>query len=131
MIVTYVPGSKDELKPGAKIFIGAAAKKEPLKVFDPSPVTGKPIQLLDGRYGPYLNDSETNASLPKGASVEELTFNEALDLLAARAALGPPKKKRAKAAAPKSDNGAPKKKSATKRRPAGAAAAKSTKKKAT
>lgn len=108
---------------------GAAAKKEPLKVFDPSPVTGKPIQLLDGRYGPYLNDGETNASLPKGASVEELTFNEALDLLAARAALGPPKKKRAKAAAAKSDNGAPKKKSATKRRPAGAAAAKSAKKK--
>jgi DNA topoisomerase I len=109
---------------------GAAAKKEPFKVFDPSPVTGKPIQLLDGRYGPYLNDGETNASLPKGASAEELTFNEALDLLAARAALGPPKKKRAKVAAPKSDNGAPKKKSATKRRPAGAAAAKSAKKKA-
>jgi DNA topoisomerase I len=108
---------------------GQAAKKEPLKVFDPSPVTGKKIELLDGRYGPYLTDGETNASLPKGASVEELTFNEALDLLAARAALGPSKKKRAKASAPKSTNGAPKKKSATKRRPAGAAA-KSAKKKA-
>ena len=110
---------------------GAGAKKEPLKVFDPSPVTTKPVHLLDGRYGPYLTDGETNASLPKGASVEELTFAEALDLLAARAALGPPKKKRAKAkAAPaKSENGAPKKKSATKRRPA-ATAAKSAKKKA-
>jgi DNA topoisomerase I len=109
---------------------GAGAKKEPLKVFDPSPITTKPVHLLDGRYGPYLTDGETNASLPKGASVEELTFAEALDLLAARAALGPPKKKRAKAkAAPaKSENGAPKKKSATKRRPA--TAAKSAKKKA-
>jgi DNA topoisomerase-1 len=114
---------------------GAAAKKEPLKVFDPSPVTSNQVQLLDGRYGPYLTDGETNASLPKGSSVEELTFAEALDLLAARAALGPSKKKRAKAAksaapksaAAKSSNGAPKKKSATKRRPAGAA--KSAKKK--
>ena len=52
------------------------------------------VQLLDGRYGPYVTDGETNASLPKGASVEELTFAEALELLAARAALGPPKKKR-------------------------------------
>jgi DNA topoisomerase I len=107
---------------------GAVAKKEPLKVFDPSPVTSVQVQLLDGRYGPYLTDGETNASLPKGTSVEELTFAEALDLLAARAALGPSKKKRAKSAAPKSSNGAPKKKSATKRRPAGAAA-KSAKKK--
>jgi DNA topoisomerase-1 len=110
---------------------GAAAKKEPLKVFDPSPITTKQVQLLDGRYGPYLTDGETNASLPKGTSVEELTFAEALDLLAARAALGPSKKKRAKSAksaapktAAKSENGAPKKKSATKRRPAGAKSAK-------
>jgi DNA topoisomerase-1 len=105
-----------------------AAKKEPLKVFDASPVTGTKVQLLDGRYGPYLNDGETNASLPKGSSVEELTFAEALDLLAARAALGPPKKKtRARSSAPKS---AAPKKAASKRRPAKAATAKSRKKKA-
>lgn len=74
----------------------AAAKKEPLKVFDASPVTGEKVQLLDGRYGPYVTDSVTNASLPKGVAAEELTFQEALDLLAARAALGPSKKKTAK-----------------------------------
>jgi DNA topoisomerase-1 len=108
---------------------GAVAKKEPLKIFDASPITSNKVQLLDGRYGPYLTDGETNASLPKGASIEELTFTEALDLLAARAALGPSKKKRAKSATAKSNNGAPKKKSASKRRPAGAAA-KSAKKKA-
>jgi DNA topoisomerase-1 len=71
----------------------AAAKREPLKVFDASPVTNQKVQLLDGRYGPYVTDGETNASLPKGTAVEELTFREALDLLAARAAAGPSKKK--------------------------------------
>ena len=107
---------------------GAAAKKEPLKVFDASPVTGNKVQLLDGRYGPYLNDGETNASLPKGASVEEVTFAEALELLAARAALGPPKKKKRAAKTAKSANSAAPKKAATKRRPK-AAAVKSAKKK--
>jgi DNA topoisomerase-1 len=71
----------------------AAAKREPLKVFDKSPVTGNPVQLLDGRYGPYVSDGVTNASLPKGESPEELTLEEALNLLAARAALGPATKK--------------------------------------
>ena len=47
----------------------AAAKREPLKVFDESPETGNKVQLLDGRYGPYVTDGETNASLPKGSSV--------------------------------------------------------------
>lgn len=110
---------------------GAAAKKEPLKVFDESPVTNNKVQLLDGRYGPYLTDGETNASLPKGASVEELTFAEALELLAARAALGPPKKKRGARAAKsaKAPKAAAPKKAAVKRRPAKAAAVKSAKKK--
>ncbi len=72
---------------------GFGAPREPLKVFDESPVTKQKIQLLEGRYGLYLNDGETNASLPKGASADDLTREQALDLLAARAALGPPKKK--------------------------------------
>jgi DNA topoisomerase-1 len=66
-------------------------------------VTGKPVQLLDGRYGPYVADGETNASLPKDQKPEELSFEQALNLLADRAALGPPKKRptrRAKASAP-------------------------------
>jgi DNA topoisomerase I len=96
-----------------------AAKKEPLKVFDASPVTGNKVQLLDGRYGPYLTDGETNASLPKAASIENLTFAEALDLLAAKAAQGPVKKTRKKKTpAAKSTT---KKKSTTKRRSAKAA----------
>ena len=71
----------------------AAAKREPLKVFEASPVTNEKVQLLDGRYGPYVTDGETNASLPKGTPVEELTFQEALDLLAARAARRPTQEK--------------------------------------
>jgi DNA topoisomerase-1 len=103
----------------------AAAKREPLKVFDESPVTKQKVQLLDGRYGPYVTDGETNASVPKGTSVEELTFQEALDLLAARAALGPSKRKGAKKTATKT---ATTKKSTTKRRTA-KATVKSSKKK--
>jgi DNA topoisomerase-1 len=68
---------------------GTSAKREPIKVFDPSPVTGKPIQLLEGRYGPYVTDGETNASLPKSTNPDELAFDEALGLLAERKAKGP------------------------------------------
>ena len=62
------------------------------------------MQLLDGRYGPYVTDGETNASLPKGTAVEELTFHEALYSPAAAAA-GPPKKKAKKKPAKGSESG--------------------------
>jgi DNA topoisomerase-1 len=68
---------------------GRAARKEPLKVFDPSPVTGKPVQLLAGRYGPYVTDGATNASLPRGTSPDEVTVEYALNLLKTRAERGP------------------------------------------
>jgi DNA topoisomerase-1 len=105
---------------------GAAAKKEPLRVFEkPSPATDKPVQVLDGRYGPYITDGTTNISLRKGMSIEELTFDEALAMLAEKAAQGPakraPRKKAAakKAVAPKktaTPKKAAKKKSAPKHR---------------
>jgi DNA topoisomerase-1 len=66
---------------------------EPLRVFDPSPVTGQPIKLFAGRYGPYVTDGTTNASLPKGTAPEQLTFEQAVDLLAERAARGPARKR--------------------------------------
>ncbi len=77
-----------------------AKKSEPLKVFDKSPVTNTEIKLLNGRFGPYVTDGETNASLPKDMQVEELTFERALELLANRAAKGTTtrKKKSTKAA---------------------------------
>jgi len=102
---------------------GFGAPKEPLKTFGESPVTKSPVKLLEGRYGPYVTDGTTNASLPKGAGIEELTMEQALELLAARAALGPPKKgRRAKTARAKtSTNGVATKaakKPAAKKKPA-------------
>lgn len=101
---------------------GRGAKKEPIKTFDESPVTGEAVQLLDGRYGPYVTDGETNASLPRDAKVEELTFEAALDLLATRAAAGGSKKKKKKSktktAAKSATKKAATKKKATKKSPA-------------
>ena len=90
-----------------------AAKKEPLKVFEVSPITEKPVQILDGRFGPYITDGTTNISLRKGMMPEEITFDEALSLLAEKAALGPAPTKK-KAAKKKSAT----KKSAAKKAPA-------------
>jgi len=78
-----------ELLSQPKLRRGAARSKEPLKVFDPSPVTGKPIQLLAGRYGPYVTDGATNASLPRDVTADEVTFDYAVELLRARAERGP------------------------------------------
>ncbi len=75
-------------KPGR----GAARRREPIRGFEVSPVTGQPVQLLSGRYGPYVTDGVTNASLPKTLAPEEVTFERALDLLAERAAKGPAKR---------------------------------------
>ena len=72
---------------------GFGAKKEPLKVLEVSPVTNNKVQLLDGRYGMYVTDGVTNASVPKNTPQEEITLEFALQLLAERAAAGPPKKK--------------------------------------
>lgn len=89
---------------------GRAAAKPPLKVYDEkSPVTEGEVKIMDGRYGPYVTDGETNASLPKGTPPEELDFNEAMNLLAARAAAGGSKKKK------KAKKKAPKKKAAKKK----------------
>ncbi|MEC8861439.1 MAG: type I DNA topoisomerase, partial [Planctomycetota bacterium] len=49
---------------------GRSAPKEPIKTFESSPITEQPIRLLEGRYGPYVTDGETNASLPKGTETE-------------------------------------------------------------
>jgi DNA topoisomerase-1 len=72
---------------------GRARAAEPLKEFGASPVTKQAVKLLSGRYGPYVTDGETNASLPKDGDPDTLTFDQAIVLLAARAAAGPPKKK--------------------------------------
>ena len=60
-----------------------------LQTLGTSPVTEKPVVLLNGRYGPYVSDGATNASLPKGTATDTVTLDTALALLATRAAAGP------------------------------------------
>ena len=90
---------------------GRRAAAPPLKELGPDPVTGVVIVLKEGRFGPYVTDGTTNASLRKGDTVEELTPERAAELLADRRAAGPAKKATKKAAAKK----APAKKAAAKK----------------
>ncbi len=80
---------------------GFGAAKEPLKVLGTSPVTKQEVKLMEGRYGPYVTDGVTNASLPKQQVAEEATLEQALALLAARAEAGPPERGGRKSAAKK------------------------------
>jgi DNA topoisomerase-1 len=74
------------------------AAAPPLRELGNDPVSGKPMVVKDGRFGPYVTDGETNASLRKGDSIEELTDERAAELLADRRARGPAKKAPRKAA---------------------------------
>ena len=62
--------------------------------------TGK-VKVMKGKYGPYVSDGKLNATLPQGSDPASITMEEAVALLAARAAKGPGKKpaRKAKAAA--------------------------------
>ncbi|HET8583940.1 MAG TPA: topoisomerase C-terminal repeat-containing protein, partial [Jatrophihabitans sp.] len=88
------------------------AAAPPLRELGADPATGNPMVIKDGRFGPYVTDGETNASLRRGDTVEDITDERAAELLADRRARGPAKK-------------------ATKRAPRKAAAKKSPAKKAT
>ncbi|MCR2827117.1 topoisomerase C-terminal repeat-containing protein, partial [Microbacterium sp. zg.Y909] len=81
---------------------GARAASSALKEFEADPVSGKPIKLKDGRFGPYVTDGETNATIPRGENAEEVTFERAVQLLADKRAKGPaPKRTTRKPAARK------------------------------
>jgi len=84
--------------------------KPPLREFGADPVSGKPITVKDGRFGPYITDGETNITIPNGSTVEELTEERAVELLAEKRAKGPAPKKRAaaKKSAPAKKAAAPK-----------------------
>ncbi|CAM4015572.1 type I DNA topoisomerase [Kibdelosporangium persicum] len=71
----------------------AAASAPPLKELGNDPVSGKPMVVKDGRFGPYVTDGEFNASLRKSDSVEALTDERAAELLAEKRAKGPAPKK--------------------------------------
>ncbi|CAK7288275.1 type I DNA topoisomerase [Streptomyces misionensis] len=110
---------------------GRAAAKPPLKELGEDPVSNKPVVVKDGRFGPYVTDGETNATLRSGDSVETITPERGFELLAEKRAKAPAKKTAKKAAAKKT---APAKKTAAKKTAAkktASAAKKTTAKKTT
>ncbi|WP_069768429.1 type I DNA topoisomerase [Streptomyces sp. LUP30] len=96
---------------------GRAAAKPPLKELGADPVSGKPVVVKDGRFGPYVTDGETNATLRSGDSVEEITPERGYELLAEKRAKAPAKKTAKKAPAKKATakKAAPAKKTAAKK----------------
>lgn len=72
---------------------GRRAAKPPLKEFGTDPNSEKPVVLKDGRFGPYVTDGTTNATLRKDDTVEGITAERAFQLLAEKRAKGPAKKK--------------------------------------
>ncbi|WP_329119333.1 type I DNA topoisomerase [Streptomyces sp. NBC_01465] len=108
---------------------GRAAAKPPLKELGTDPVSGAPVVVKDGRFGAYVTDGETNATLRTGDSVEEITPERGYELLAEKRAKGPVKKKTAAKKAPAKK--APAKKAAAKKTASGTAAKKTAAKKTT
>ncbi len=86
------------------------AAREPLKLLGAHPRTEAEIKLMEGRYGPYVTDGTTNATLPKTISPDALTLEEAAQLIDERAAKGAPAKKGRGRKAPAKKKAAPKNK---------------------
>ena len=67
------------------------ASREPIAVLGKHP-NGKDVKVMEGRYGPYVSDGTTHATLPKGADPKAVALDEAIRLIDERAAKGPAKK---------------------------------------
>jgi DNA topoisomerase-1 len=63
-----------------------SAASKPLRELGPHPEDGKPVNVYDGRYGPYVKHDKTNASVPKGEEIDSLSLEAALDLIAKKKA---------------------------------------------
>ncbi len=75
---------------------GGRVAAAPLKELGTDPASGKPVVLKDGRFGPYVTDGETNATLRRADDPAEITAERAYELLAEKRARGPVTRKRAK-----------------------------------
>ncbi|MDQ1537513.1 MAG: topoisomerase, partial [Actinomycetota bacterium] len=113
------------------------AAAPPLKELGEDPVSGRPMVVKDGRFGAYVTDGETNATLRKDDSPEEITPERGAELLAEKRARGPVTRKRAakktakKTVAKKTAKKAPAKKTTTKKTTAKKTGKKATAKKST
>jgi len=105
---------------------GARRASSALKEFEADPVSGKPIKLKDGRFGPYVTDGETNATVPRGENAMEITFERAVELIADKRAKGPAPKRAAAARKPAASKTAASKATATKTAATKTAATKAT-----
>lgn len=105
---------------------GRAAAKPPLKELGEDPVSGKPVVVKDGRFGAYVTDGETNATLRAADSVEDITPERGYELLAEKRAKGLTKKTAKKAAKKAPAKKAAAKKTAAKKTVASKTAAKKT-----
>ena len=77
---------------------GRGVARPPLREFGEDPISGKKVTVKDGRFGPYVTDGETNVTVPRAETVEDLTAERAYELLADKRAKGPaPKRTRKKA----------------------------------
>ncbi|KGA04878.1 MAG: DNA topoisomerase I [actinobacterium acMicro-4] len=87
---------------------GGRRQASALMTFEADPVSGKPILLKDGRFGPYVTDGEINATVPRGMPIDQLDFEQAVQLIADKRAKGPAPKRAAKKKAPAKKAGAKK-----------------------
>jgi DNA topoisomerase-1 len=104
---------------GGGRFGRGAAQKTVLKDLGEHPTAGGKIEVLDGRYGPYVSHDKVNATVPKGTDPANLSVEDAIRLLEERIAKGggkkPARKASAKKAAKPSGNGEAATKKATKK----------------
>jgi len=96
----------------------ARGKAEAIASLGQHPVSGGEIKVMPGRYGPYVTDGTTNATIPRDVKPEEVTLAAAIELIDARAAKGPAKGKKKAAPRKVAAKKAPAKKAAAKKAPA-------------
>jgi DNA topoisomerase-1 len=82
-----------DLTRSVELLAQAKAKAAPLKELGEHPTASGPVAIYSGRYGPYVQHGKVNATLPKGLELDEVTLEQALELLAAKAAKEAPAKK--------------------------------------
>ena len=69
------------------------ASREPIAVLGAHPASGKEVKVMAGRYGPYVSDGATHATLPKNADPTSVTLDQAVEWIDAKAAKGPSQKR--------------------------------------